>query len=64
MKCHSTKTTHVTVRRRTAILILDGALGLELFSFVAGDGKVGDGGGELKYRFSFKLVRDDPDRIE
>ena len=64
MKCHSTKTAHVAARRRAAILSRGRALGLELFSFVAGDGKVGDGGGGLKYRFSFKLVRDDPESTE
>jgi hypothetical protein len=50
-------TVHVTANKRTAILSLGLALGLELFSFVTGDGNVGDGGGGLKCRFSFKLGR-------
>ena len=32
--------------------------GLGEFSFVTGDGKVGDGGGELEYRFSVRLGLD------
>lgn len=63
-KCQSTTTAHVAASIRAAILSLVRALGLELFSFVTGDGNVGDGGGGLECRFSFKLVRDDPDRIE
>jgi hypothetical protein len=39
-------------------------LGTEGFSFVAGAGRVGDSGGGLECRFSFKLDRDDPEIVE
>ena len=47
----------MTANKRAAIPSLGLALGLELFSFVTGDGSVGEGGGGLNSRFSFKLGR-------
>lgn len=63
-KCQSTTTVQIIANKRATILSLDRTLGLVLFSFATNDGSVGEGGGGLKARFSLKLGRDDPDRVE
>lgn len=45
-----------------AIDRLDERLGL--FPLVTGGGKVGDGGGGLEFRFSFKLAREGAETVE